>query len=237
VINVLLFTLAVSEGYRLFAYAASQVLYILALVLVARKENSSFGKHGFVWPEETLKYMAVSLLAAVLYGFMTTFVPGLLGGYDVFPTPPAIEIVAVAFAALIASIVSEMIFRGYVQSKLTQNGVVRGLLLTSFMFSLYELTILPFDLSRVFVQTVSFFALGACLGILFIRTKTLLCPALFLFATSLLQTFTPVKAIASDYVELLLQFAASGLLLLVLFFTTETERPVTSEEEMFLDKN
>jgi len=234
-ISAIFYTFSVPEELRLPAYLTAQITYIIVLVLLIRKENSNFREYGFLWPEETRKYMAISLLLAVLYSFVTIFVPGFFAGYDVFPSSFSTEAFSPVLLALVAVIASETIFRGYIQSKLTKlSGFSSALLTTSVMFTLYELPFWPFNLFRFFPEFLSLFALGIFLGILLYRTKTLLCPVIFYFTFSVLKLFTPLRAIASEYSELLVQFLALALSLVILIVIAEKEKPLTSDEENML---
>jgi membrane protease YdiL (CAAX protease family) len=216
-VNALFYAFPFLEQLRPFVYLMVQTAYIVLLVLLMRKSSSNFGGYGYLWPEEPRKYIAISLLLAVLYSFVTIIIPGVFAGYDVFPSVSFTEFFLVILLALVASFASETIFRGYIQSRLTKlGGFPSALLTTSIMFALYELTLLPFNLFHFFYEILVFLAVGIFLGILFYRTKTLLCPIIFYFTISIFKSLVTVRAITSEYAELFFNFVALLLSLLLL---------------------
>lgn len=220
-INALFYAFPHLEQLRQSLYLMIQIAYIFLLVLVIRTENSNFGGYGYLWPEETNKYIFGSLLLAVFYSFVTIFLPGSFTGYDVFPSPSFTEVFLVILLALVASFTSETIFRGYLQSNLTKiSGFTLALLTTSTMFALYRVPLLPFHPSHFLYEILSFFVVGILLGILFHRTKTLLYPVIFYFTILTLKSLTPVKAATTEYTELFLELVALTLSLLLLSVLT-----------------
>lgn len=234
-IGVLFYTFSFPKQLLPSVQLIVQITYIVILVLLIGKKNSSFKGYDFLWPEEASKYVAVSLLLAVWYSFATIFIPGLFSGYDIFPSLSSTEVFLAILLALVASFTSETIFRGYIQSKLTElSGFPLALLATSIMFTLYTLPLLPFDLSRFFFEVLSFFVLGIFLGILFYRTKTLLCPIIFYFAVSILKPLTAVKPLTSEFSELFLEFIALAISLLLLSVLTVKKKQETSDDQDML---
>jgi len=223
-VNALFYAFHFPEQLRLFVCLIAQIAYIILLVLLMRKDSSNFGRYGYLWPEEPRKYMAISLLLAVLYSFVTIIVPGIFASYDVFPSVSSTEVFLGILLALVASFTSETIFRGYIQRRLTKlSGFPPALLTTSIMFALYELTLLPFNLFHFFYEILSFLIVGIFLGILFYRTKTLLCPIIFYFTILIFKSVIPVRATTSEYAELFFNFAALLLSLLLLETLTVKE--------------
>lgn len=223
-INVIVYAFFLQEQVQLSVYLTAQIAYIILLGLLMRREGSSFRRYGYSWPEETRKYMTISLLLAVLYSFITIITPGISTGFDVFPSPSLTEVFLPVLLALVSSFTSETVFRGYIQSKLTKiGGFPLALLITSIMFALYELTLFPFNLFRFLFEILSFLILGIFLGILFYRTKTLLCPIIFYFTILTLRLLIPIKAITSEYAELFFNFVALALSLILLIISTVKE--------------
>lgn len=223
-VNALFYAFPFPEQLRLSIYVIAQIAYIILLVLLMGKESSNFRGYGYLWPEETRKYMAMSLSLAVLYGFVTIFIPGISTGYDVFPSPSSTEVFLWILLVLVASFTSETIFRGYIQSKLTKlSGFPLALLATSMMFALYELTLFPFNLFHFFYEALSFLVVGIFLGILFYRTKTLLCPIIFYFTILIPKHLLPIKPTTSEYAALLFNIVALILSLLLLNILTVKE--------------
>jgi membrane protease YdiL (CAAX protease family) len=238
-INVLFYAFSFPEELRPTVYLIVQIAYVVILVFLIGKENSDFEGYGFLWPEEeALKYVVVSLLLAVFYNFVIIIVPGILAGYDVYPSVPSAKVLPVILLSLVATFAAETIFRGYVQSKLTKlSGFPRALIATSVMFTLYTLHFLPFDFSRFTSEVLSLFIMGIFLGVLFYRTKTLLCPIIFYFVASVLESLIPVRTVGSEYSSLFLECVAlviSYLLLKVLVL--KKEHATLEDEKMFLEE-
>jgi len=235
-IDVLFYTFSFPEELQPTVYLIVQIAYIVILVSLIGKENSSFEGYGFLWPEETLKYVVVSLLLAVLYGFVIIFIPGIFAGYDIYPSAPSAEVLPVILLSLVASFTAETIFRGYIQSKLTKlSGFPRAVIATSVMFTLYMLHFLPFDFSRFPSEVLSLFTMGIFLGALFYRTKTLLCPIIFYFAASVLEFLIPVRTVGSEYSSLFLECVALATSYLVLkVLVLKKEHATLEDENMFL---
>jgi len=226
IVNVLFYAFSFPEQLRPFVYLIAQTAYIVLSILLMRKDSPNFGGYGYSWPEEPRKYIAISLLLAVLYSFVTIIIPGVFASYDVFPSVSFTEVFLAILLALVAGVTSETIFRGYIQSRLTKlGGFPPALLTTSIMFALYELTLLPFNLFHIFYEILTFLAVGIFLGIFFYRTKTLLCPIIFYFTISIFKSLVPVRAISSEYAELFFNFVALLLSLLLLStLTVKDER-------------
>jgi len=238
-INVLFYAFSFPEEFQPTVHLTFQIAYIIILVFLIGKENSDFEGNGFLWPEEeALKYFVVSLLLAALYSFVIIIVPGILAGYDVYPSVPSAEILPVILLSLVATFAAETIFRGYVQGKLTKLiGFPKALIVTSVMFMLYMLNFLPFDFSRFPSDILSFFIMGIFLGTLFYKTKTLLCPIIFYFVALILESFIPVRTAGSEYSNLFLECVAlviSYLLLEVLVL--KKEHATLEDEKMFLEE-
>jgi membrane protease YdiL (CAAX protease family) len=237
VINVLSPALSLSEQFLPFLYLTVQIIYIGILVSLIRRENSSFRTYGFVWPEETKKYVAAILLLVASYAFIASFLPGIFEGYNVFPTLSFTALFSLISSTLIATFASETIFRGYLQTKLTElAGFPRALVLTSIMFSLFELSFLPFDPSHIIFNGLSLFILGLFLGILYYRTKTLLCPMIFYFVISILNPIMSVEAVAPEYSKFLLQLAAVALSSLLLVVLTLKSGRETLDQEIVCER-
>ncbi len=213
------------EPFRQSIVLIINISYFILLVRLMRIERLKFKEYGFLWPDETRKYVVVSLLLAVLYSFVAIFLPGILTGYEVFVPLPLTEIFSVILLGLVASFVGEAIFRGYIQKRISHlGGFSTVLVAVSAMFVLYKLPLLPFNPPDLFLEALSLFVVGVFLGILFYRTKTLLCPILFYFMISVLEMIVPVTAIATEYGKLVFELAAAVIsLLLLIALTTKAE--------------
>jgi membrane protease YdiL (CAAX protease family) len=234
-IGVLFYAFSFPGGLQSAVYFAVEIAYIVVLVSLIKRENSSFGGYGFLWPEETLKYVAVSLLLAVFYSFIIIVLPGIYAGYDAFPSASIMGSLSIILLSLVASFTVEAIFRGYIQSKLTKlSGFPQALIATSVMFALFTVHFLPFDFSSILFEVLSLFIMGFFIGVLFYRTKTLLCPVIFYFGLSIISSLVPVRAVSSEYLSLFFEcvaLAISYLLLNVLVLNK-----LASEDDLFFEE-
>lgn len=230
--NVLPRAFSVPEQLFPYLFLTIQIVYVGLLVFLIRRENSSYLGYGFVWPEETKKYVAAILLLAASYTFVAVLLPGVLQGYNLFPPLSIAEIFSLILSTSVVSFASETIFRGYFQTKITElRGFPFALVATSVMFSLYALPLSPFDPSNAFLKGLFLFFLGLFLGILYYRTKTLLCPMIFSFAISVINPLMSVEAATAEYSRFLLQLSALGLSSLLLFILTlKTGREILDQE-------
>jgi membrane protease YdiL (CAAX protease family) len=236
-IGVLFYMSSFPEELRPPMYLIVEMAYVVILVSLIGKEGSGFKGYGFLWPDEGLKYVAVSLLLAVSYSFIIIIVPGISAGYDAYPPVPSTEIWSVIFLSLVASFAAETIFRGYIQSKLLElSGFPRALIATSVLFTLYMLHFSPFDFSDFLPEAVSLFAMGIFLGALFYRTKTLLCPIIFYFVSSVLDSLLPFRTVSSEYSSLFFECVALVILYLLLEVLVLRKHAVLDDEKMFFEE-
>ncbi len=230
IINALVYMFSFTERLGGYLFLMAQIFYTTLLVLVIKKENSSFSEYGYSWPEETDKYILSCLLPAISYGVITIFVPGSFTGYYLFPSESSTEIFLMILLAFAASVTTETIFRGYIQGRLTKMiGFPRALFATSLMFALFATPLLPLNLFGFLPEVLSLFVLGVFLGVLFYRTKTLLCPILFYFIILILKPLTPIEAVSSQYAELFLGLVALAFASLLLsLFIVKSNNVVSS---------
>jgi hypothetical protein len=79
--------------------------------------------------------------------------------------------------------------------------------------------------------------MGIFLGALFYRTKTLLCPIIFYFAASVLESLIPVRTVGSEYSSLFLECVALVISYLVLeVLVLKKEHATLEDENMFLEE-
>ncbi len=209
-------------GIRALIYLAIQVISLSVSVLLIKRKDRDFQEHGFWWPENPGIYIAVSMLLAMLYGFITIFPPGSFMGFELSPLNSQLPLEIVN--ALLAAVASESIFRGYIQRDLTRAyGFLPALCIGSVMFSLHAipLTSIPeLDSNYIFTEISSLFIKGVFLGLFFQVIRTLVCPVTF-HVVLLLQNLTPLKAAATGYVALFFQVIAYSFLTLLLYILLE----------------
>lgn len=189
------------EALALFATA-------LGLIVFMKVKNCDFGKHGFLVPQSARRLLAMTLFLAVLSIVIVLFIPGAISGFEAVPSPPiSLNLMFSGGSVLLASVATEMVFQGYIQTSLADaydfNDVI---IVVSIMFAMYMLPIalyLTLDPVALFLQSLPLFAEGVFLCFLFRETETLLCPIAFTTTIVLLGTFTPLEAMASDSTTLL----------------------------------
>lgn len=223
--NALSYFFSFTEQLHQSLYLIIQVFFIMLSILVIKREGSDFKEHGYLWPEESYKYVFVSLLLAIFYSIITIFLPGFYTSYDVLPPSSLSQVFSTLLLAFMISFASETIFRGYIQIKLTKiSNISTALFTTSVMFALYMSPLLPFNPFNFLLEFLSIFLTGILLGILFYRTKTLLFPIIFNSMVVSLKYLTPVQAATSAYTELFFEAAALAFTLILSIILTEKKK-------------
>lgn len=196
----------VSNSNSSLGWVSTLALLATAIIpfLFLRAEKLSFGQHGFVTPKGARRLLTMSLFLAVLYCLIILFVPGGASGFEALPAVPlSWDLFFGGCSILLASIAAETIFRGFVQTELTNvYEFFTALIVVSAMFTLYTLPITLYftsDSAKILGQLLPVFAESVFLCFLFTETKTLLCPIAFSATVTLLQTFTPLQLPFGEY--------------------------------------
>ena len=182
-------------------------LIIAAVIfLFMRFGGSSFRRHGFVVPRNSGRLLALSLFLAFLYVFAVLFIPGGLSEFEALPSPINWDVLLTIGNVVLATIATVAVFQGYIQTNITDAyGFSGAAIVVAAMFTLYTLPVtlyLTLDPALLFRQVLLVVAQSVFLSLLFWETQTLLTPIVFTAAVTLLGTFTPLEAIATDYVTL-----------------------------------
>jgi membrane protease YdiL (CAAX protease family) len=196
----------VSNSDSSLGWVSTLGLFVTVIIpfLFLRAERLSFGQHGFVTPKGARRLLTMSLFLAVLYCLIVLFVPGGSSGFEALPAVPlSLDLFFGGCSILLASIAAETIFRGFVQTELTNvYEFFTALIVVSAMFTLYTLPVTLYftsDSATILGQLLPVVAESVFLCFLFTETKTLLCPIAFSATVTLLQTFTPLQATSSEY--------------------------------------
>ena len=176
----------------------------LVAILFVKAEGSGFREHGFLIPCGAKRLLTISLFLAVLFVLMTLFVPGAMSMFEAVPGALwSWELLFAGGSILLASVAAETVFRGYVQTNLTDAyGFSIALITVSVMFTLYMLPITLYsalDLTEFLRQALPLFTASVFLCFLFKEARTLLCPIAFAATVTILITFTPLEATAVEY--------------------------------------
>ncbi|MBS7270101.1 MAG: CPBP family intramembrane metalloprotease [Candidatus Freyarchaeota archaeon] len=199
-----------------------QFMYLVLFFFLVIGKNSNLKEHGYRWPESFYKCAYSSLFLAVAYNFVVFFLPGFFAQYYVFPSPSLIESLLFIFLGFFISLVGETLFRGYLQSELEKKfDFVKALLMTSILFAVYRFSIFPLNPCHLLLELIYFFLLAAFLGTLYNFSGTLLCPVIFYLTTMTLNSLTPIKVIADEYVKIFWGLIAITLVFLLLEFISE----------------
>lgn len=187
-------------------WTSSLVLFTTALLplLFIKFEGADFGKHGFLAPPRTRRLLTMSLFLAVLYVLIVLFIPGSMSWFEATSPPRlSLDLLYAGGSIVLASFATETILRGYAQTKLTSTyGFFVAAIAVSAMFTLYMLPITlysTFDMAALLGQALPLLAESVFLCFLFRETETILCPIVFTATVILLETFTPLRAISTEY--------------------------------------
>jgi len=214
------------------------ILYILligVLILFIRLRGENLRDYGFLIPKNLLAYLSLTAFLAIIYLLITVFLPGGIVSIVAFPVPPFFILISDMMSCFIVYIATESIFRGYIQTKFKQlYGFIYALLFSSVTFAFYNFPLfLNGDATLIPYKFLSAFSKGVFLGVFFQKTKTLMCPIIFLTATSFLYYFTSLKAMASEHSILLTETAAFAILIILVYILVEKRQVSESQIDIF----
>ena len=186
------------------------IIYAVCIAIFAlfvKLGKSSFKEHGFKKPSNPKKSILLSISFALLY-IIIMLMPGFLFGFGQKPSPNLSFIIFSTSRAILISLTTESIFRGYIFRNLTKNyGFFTSLYASSIMFSLYgyEYPISIINLLNmssdeiirgiIFQQILPAFIAGLFLAFMFYKMDwSLLGPTIFCISTLLFFYFTPITA-------------------------------------------
>jgi len=198
------------EGIRDLMNAVVQIAIVAIFTLAIILNGSNFGEYGFKWFEDSRKQIAISVCLAGVYILITLYFQGLIVGFSPLPPIPLPQVFIEFTKALIASFATELVFRGYMQGKLTKAyGFLPALYISSFLFSLHALSILTTSaLTDIVVEIMRVFVLGIFLGLFFQRTKSLVGPLSFQTTKELAYCIIPTATIPLTYIRLIFEVIA-----------------------------
>lgn len=197
------------------------IICVVVSILFIKWQGSDFQEYGFWWPEpeKPEKYLFVSTLLVLAHVFITVFLPGSFMGFELLPPTPRIPLEIMV--ALLTGLASEIVFRGYILKNLTiAYGFLPALCISSIMFTLQKLpfpSLSTLSSIEIFTSIISLLLAGIFLGLLFQRTKTLVCPVTFHVAL-LLSYMVPFKAAVTAEYALVFEVIAYAFLTIALKF-------------------
>lgn len=181
------------------------LMVIFITVILIKIEGGSFQRYGFQISEKIRIYFLLSLFLAFFYTTVIIFLPGIMSNFEAYPSYYSIETLEGAFAILLEVVAFEIVFRGYIQTSLTEIlDFPYATLITSIMFTI---CIVPTSVNAsglifTLLIVLSAFAESIFLCILFKKTKTLICPILYSASVIFLDAITPLKPISSEYAHI-----------------------------------
>lgn len=200
------------EWFQGLTHSLVYMTFTSVSLILIKVSKSNFREYGFLLPEDLGGYISISLILALVYVLITIFLPGSVDGFEAFPAFPATRVLGGTVESLFASLASESVFRGYIQTIFTKaHGFLKALLVSSVMFTLYNFSFLPytsFDMVIIFSNALFFLFQGIFLGFFFQETGTLICPIMFYTTVSFVYCFTPLKAVTTESINLLLKITA-----------------------------
>lgn len=201
---------------------------IATFALFVKLGKSSFKEHGFKQPSNPKKSILLSISFALLY-IIVMLMPGFLFGFEQRSSPSLLDIIFNTSRAIVLSLTTESIFRGYIFRNLTRNhGFFTSLYASSIMFSLhgYEYPISIINLLTassdeiireiLFQQVVPAFTLGLFLGYMFYKMDwSILGSTTFRIGTLLFFYFTPIMANSPWWMGLTFEVIAYACLIII----------------------
>jgi membrane protease YdiL (CAAX protease family) len=180
------------------------LIVTLAAVFFIRRQGSRFSQHGFLIPRGFGRFLSMSIFFGFLFVFIILFIPGAISGFEALPgSPVSLDTFLTSGSILLASIASETVFRGYIQTEVeADHGFYVALILASSMFALYMLPVTTYftgDLTGILRGLLPLLAESVFLCAFFKESKTLLCPIAFTATVEMLKLFTPLEALTGDY--------------------------------------
>jgi membrane protease YdiL (CAAX protease family) len=194
-----------------------------------KSESQRYRDYGFVIPKGVNRYLALPIFFAISYVFVLVFLPGIfLTEFVAFPSPSlSMESLLATMTILLGAVASETIFRGYIQTNLSNEYGFLTALITSSIMSTLCLLLTPFytevDSTMLFQNAIMLFAESAFLSVLFRRTKTLLCPVTYSASAAFLYVFTPIKAVTHQYAILFMTLPYVFFILVTELFMSEPD--------------
>lgn len=220
--------ISIAEIPVLYTYALYFAIYIASFALFlsfVKFGKSSLSEHGFKEPANTRQCLTLSVLFIIFY-LILTLLPGFIWGFSSPPYPHTFfYFVFTILNAIIVSIATESIFRGYIfKNMIGEQGFFTSLYASSIMFSLYQIpiptlaTLAPDRIvTYIFTDIMPIFAAGLFLGFFFYKTGwSLLGPVAFRIGILLYLFLPPIMATPPWWMKLTFEVAAYAFSIILL---------------------
>jgi membrane protease YdiL (CAAX protease family) len=228
VIHIFIPEIQVSYTYAFYfaIYLASLAIFIFLVKL----RKSTLSEYGFKEPANTNRCLIVSVFSITFY-LAVTLLPGFIWGFSSPPYPNTFfYFVFTIVNAIIVSLITESIFRGYIfKNIIDKYGFFASLYASSVMFSLYQipiptLTAMSPDriITYIFTDIIPTFAAGIFLGFFFYKTGwSLLGPIIFRTGILLYLFLPPIMATPPWWMKLTFEVTAYACLIILLEATVK----------------
>lgn len=241
IFSILLFLVVFSlwQAYFLVntAFPQTPVLYIYVLYFTVNLADlavfftfvklgkSKLSEHGFKEPTNMRLCLALSIFSIILF-LTITLIPGIIWGFSSPPFPHTFfHFVFSILNAIIVSLTTESIFRGYIfKNMIDKYGFFASLYASSIMFSLYQIPIPTLTtmsandiITYIFTGVLPLFAAGLFLGFFFYKTGwSLIEPIVFRAGILLYLFLPPLMATPPWWMKLTSEVTAYAFLIILL---------------------
>jgi membrane protease YdiL (CAAX protease family) len=206
-------------------YFAVYLSIFAIFVLFVKLGKSNLSEQGFKQPANMNQCLLVSVFSIVFYLAVTLF-PGFISGFSspAFPHTFFYFVFAV-MNAIIVSLVTESVFRGFIfKNNVGKGGFFAALYGSSILFSVYQIPVLTLAamssngiITYVFTDVVPVFVSGLFLGFFFYKTGwSLVGPMIFRIGILLYLFFPPIMATSPWWMNLMFEVTAYGCLIIIL---------------------
>lgn len=219
--------------YTYIFYVAIYLACLAAFALFIQLAKSTFREHGFKEPTNTSQCLTLSLYSVTFY-LLVTLAPGFIWGFGSPSFPYTFSYFTFSILnAILISLATESVFRGYIFRNLTKNhGFFTSLYVSSILFSLYQIpltTLAEMSADRIITYTFTDilppFAMGIFLGFFFYKTGwSLLGPIIFRTGILLYLFFPPIMATSPWWIKLAFEVTAYPCLIIILETTIKEPR-------------
>ena len=248
-ITLFLIVFGIWQAYDVvMAYFSPQALFIYVVyfaffgaclaifILFVKLGKSDLREHGFKAPSNLGKYVLLSISSVVLY-ILANLIPGFMFGFGSRPSSGILAIPINIGRAVLISLTTESIFRGYIFKNLTSKyGFFPALYASSIMFGLHRyddpvsiLNLLSMSTDKIvsevlFCQILPAFMGGLFLGFMFYKMGwSLLGPIIFHMGILVYFPLSPLTVNVPWWMGL--TFEVTAYLLLFVFMDSTIKEP------------
>jgi len=223
-----IFIPGIQVAYTYLLYFAILLASLATFVFLVKLRKSTPSEHGFKQPANTNRCLVLSVFSIIFY-LAVTLLPGFIWGFSSPPYPHTFfYFVFTITNAIIVSLTTESIFRGYIfKNTMGKHGFFASLYASSIMFSLHSIPIptlitmsTDYIITYIFTDILPLFAAGLFLGFFFYKTGwSLLGPIIFRTGILLYLFLPPIMATPPWWMKLTFEVSAYAFLIILLEVT------------------